>query len=244
MLNVQCLGQSGGPFNPIIQTVVSQGLENIIRGITVKKSNRIDLKYVDGIRNIRRLEGVVDILSLDIVRGRLNGIPTYPKFIESFGADNRGIYSSPDCPGDLDMPSSLNQMDPVACFIKIVAKDIDNPSEDELKVAGELQDAYGKVLHVDAIVGLLAEPHLSGGVSFSKNVAEVTADQFKRSRDGDRFWFENNSKGEFLPEELAMIQNTTMKDLFVRNFDITVLPDDVFAGGDNWDQTFQNCGAA
>ena len=41
-----------------------------------------------------------------------------------------------------------------------------------------------------------------------------------------------------------MIQKTTMKDLFVRNFDITALPDNIFAGGDNWDQTFQNCGAA
>jgi peroxidase len=224
--------------------VVSQGLENIIRGITVKKSNAIDLKYVDGIRNVRRRDGVVDILSLDILRGRLNGVPTYPKFIESLGADNRGIYSSPNCPADLDMSSSINQIDPIACFIKIVAKDIDSPSEDELKVAGELQDAYGKVLHVDAIVGLLAEPHSLGGVSFSKNIAEVTADQFKRSRDGDRFWFENNEEGQFLPEELAMIKDTTMKDLFVRNFDITVLPDDVFAGGDNWDQVFQNCGTA
>ena len=164
---------------------MSRGLENIIRGIIVKTSNRVDLNYVDGIRNIRAPDGVIDVLSLDIVRGRLNGVPNYSMFIKSVGA-SRGIYSSPDCPHELDMPSSLNQTDPIDCFIRIVAKNIDNPSDDELKVAGELRNVYGKVLHVDAIVGLLAEPHLSG-VSISKNSAEAIADQFKRSRDGDRF---------------------------------------------------------
>ena len=199
------IGQTGGPFNPIIQTVVAQGLENIIRGIVIKKSNRIDLKYVDGVRNIRVSAGVIDLLSLDIIRGRLNGVPDYARFLKSLG-DDRGIYSSPDCPSDLETTSGLNQTDPIACFVKIVAEDVDNPSVDEIKVAEDLRNVYEKVLHVDAIIGLLAEPHLSGGVSFSQNIALLTADQFKRSRDGDRFWFENNGvTSQFSSEELHLL---------------------------------------
>lgn len=232
-------GQTGGPFNPILQTVVAMGLENIIRGIVTKTSSRIDLKYADEVRDIRRNGGVIDLLALDIHRGRINGIPNYAALVKTLGNDH-GIYSSPNCPSELESDPAP---DPIACFTNVVAEDNDNPSEDELEIAEKLQQLYEKVLNVDAIIGLLAEPHLLEGVSFSENLVGLMADQFKKCRDGDRLWFENVDNGVFSSEEIAEIRGTTMKDLFVRNFNISFLPDNVFARGDKLNQTVEQCPA-
>lgn len=41
-------------------------------------------------------------------------------------------------------------------------------------------------------------------------------DQFRRIRDADRFWFENED--QFTTEEIEMIHGTKLKDIFLRNF--------------------------
>ena len=177
---------------------------------------------------------MVDLLSLDVLRGRENGIPNYVHVAKSLGKD-RGIYSSLDCPLQLETQGTD---DPIECFLKITAADPADPTDEEVDVADALRDVYGKALNVDAIIGMLAEPHLAG-LSMGENFATLSADQFIRSRDGDRFWFENDD--QFEPVDLAAIRRTTMKDLLIRNFDITLLPDEVFATGDLLGEMTQNC---
>jgi len=233
--NLPSLGQAGGPFTPPIQVVIANGFENIIRGLILTQTNRVDLQYVDEIRQIPVSTGVIDIFALDIMRGRINQVPNYARLVMALG-DDRGIYSSPDCPSSLK--TDLNQTDPVSCFIKITAKDIENPTDEEQQSAEDLLGAFGKVLHVDSIIGLLAEAHMPG-ISFGKSLLILIADQFKRSRDGDRFWFENGK--QFSENQLMEIKSTSMKDLFVRNFDIEILPENVFANGDLLNSTITSC---
>jgi peroxidase len=228
------IGQSGGPFDPITMITVAGGFESLIRGLLSTIENRIDLQYADGIRNIPTSTGVVDILSLDVIRGRENGIPNYAHVAKSLGND-RGMYSSLDCPLQLETQGTD---DPIECFLKITAADPADPTDEEFDVADVLRNVYGKALNVDAIIGMLAEPHLAG-LSIGENFATLSADQFKRSRDGDRFWFENDD--QFEPVDLAAIRRTTMKDLLIRNFDITLLPDEIFATGDLLDEMTKNC---
>ena len=53
----------------------------------------------------------------------------------------------------------------------------------------------------------------------------IVADQFARLRDGDRLWYENQG---FDDATLAMIRETSLGDLILRNTDTRVLQEDVF----------------
>ena len=91
-------------------------------------------------------------------------------------------------------------------------------------LAGMLQSIYGSVDEVDLWVGGLAEDHVSGG-TVGELFAAIVADQFQRSRDGDRFWFEN---GQFTQTDLDDIHATTLADLILRNTSITSVSGNVF----------------
>ncbi|MCC9607970.1 Ig-like domain-containing protein [Blastopirellula sp. JC732] len=91
-------------------------------------------------------------------------------------------------------------------------------------VAMRLEAAYGDVDLIDVWVGGIAEDHVAGaqvGPLFQK----IIADQFERSRDGDRFYFEN---GQFTAAELALIQGTTLTSLIERNTSITGMNSNAF----------------
>jgi len=94
-------------------------------------------------------------------------------------------------------------------------------------VQAALQSAYGSVDLVDAWTGGIAEDHLPGAM-VGPLFAAIVVDQFTRSRDGDRFWYEN---GQFTPAELQQIRATTLAELIERNTTITGLPASVFTTG-------------
>ncbi|WP_165229541.1 peroxidase family protein [Aquisphaera insulae] len=98
-------------------------------------------------------------------------------------------------------------------------------SDPALQVA--LRATYGTVDRIDPWVGGLAEDHLPGA-AVGPFFAAVMRDQFTRTRDGDRFWFEY---GQFSGPELAEIRATTLSALITRNSDIVGLPANVFTAG-------------
>lgn len=99
------------------------------------------------------------------------------------------------------------------------------------ELAAELERLYGNVDNVDAWVGSLAEDHVRGA-SVGELAMTVMVDQFKRLRDGDRFWYQNRFSGS----ELRQIENTTLADVIKRNTEITKLSDNVFFI-DGWQET-------
>ena len=88
-----------------------------------------------------------------------------------------------------------------------------------------LKATYGNVNSVDPWVGGLAENHVPGS-SLGPLFGRIIADQFARTRDGDRFWFQNTFQGP----ELNQIMHTTLADIIRRNTSLTNVQPDVFLG--------------
>ncbi|MBW3597158.1 MAG: phosphatase PAP2 family protein, partial [Planctomycetes bacterium] len=90
-------------------------------------------------------------------------------------------------------------------------------------LAAALEAAYGDVDAIDVWVGALAEDHLPGG-SVGELIHMVLADQFRRLRDGDAYWYERLHT----PEEIAEIESTSLADVIRRNTAVANLQDHVF----------------
>ena len=95
----------------------------------------------------------------------------------------------------------------------------------EIAVSDEMESLYGDMYTIDPFVGLLAEDHEPNAL-FGETMIKIIRDQFTALRDGDRFYFENDPM--FSEEDIADIRSTTMRDIVMRNTDITVLQKNVF----------------
>lgn len=94
------------------------------------------------------------------------------------------------------------------------------------KVREKLRELYGHPGNIDVWVGGILEdqlPNAKVGPLFRCLLSE----QFKRMRDGDRFWLENHSV--FEPEQLAQIRKISLARILCDNADnITRIPRNVF----------------
>lgn len=89
----------------------------------------------------------------------------------------------------------------------------------------KLSSTYPDIDSVDPWIGCLCEDHVSGCAVGPLLKAGMT-DQFKRLRDGDRFWCELDL-GMSVTEK-STIRNTKFSDIIKRNTSLTNIPDDVF----------------
>ena len=97
-------------------------------------------------------------------------------------------------------------------------------------VQEQLREAYGDVDLIDLWPGGLAEDHVAGA-DVGETFRTIISDQFRRLRDGDRFWYENDTYFLSHPDLLEQIRGTTLADIIRRNTNIGgELPDVVFGG--------------
>ncbi|MDA0841318.1 MAG: peroxidase family protein [Planctomycetota bacterium] len=99
----------------------------------------------------------------------------------------------------------------------------DITSDSEL--AQKLEETYGDVSNIDLWVGALAEDHVPGS-SLGQLLQVAMIDQFVRLRDGDRFYFENDSS--LTAAEKNMIRNTDLSDIIRNNTDADNIQQNVF----------------
>ena len=92
------------------------------------------------------------------------------------------------------------------------------------QVQANLREVYASVNDIDLWVGGLAERHAPGAM-VGPTYRAILADQFRRLRDGDRFWYE-----AYLPVSLRnFIESQTLARIIRRNTSIgDELQDDVF----------------
>jgi hypothetical protein len=92
------------------------------------------------------------------------------------------------------------------------------------EVSGALASVYASPEDVDPWVGMLAEEHLPGAMVGATHRA-VLGDQFRRLRDGDRFWYQNH----LTPDLVELVEAQTLATIIRRNSDIgDEIGDDAF----------------
>ncbi|KAJ3612857.1 hypothetical protein NHX12_019114 [Muraenolepis orangiensis] len=100
--------------------------------------------------------------------------------------------------------------------------EIKNPT-----VREKLQRLYGTPLNIDLFPALMAED-LVPGSRLGPTLMCLLSAQFKRLRDGDRFWYEN--PGVFSPAQLTQLKQASLTRVLCDNGDnITRIQQDVFS---------------
>jgi peroxidase len=240
------VGQCNNAVSPMSYFGVSQGgPEHVLRGMLATRSQQVGLIYHEAIHDIAFVSGGTDLMTLDLARGRDNGIPPYHVVRDTYGGfDEVGGWDSlaqadtvteKEKRALIDAGKKLDRRTPIEMFLRFTARDPQNPSHDELVIAEKIREVYLRADSIDAMIGALSEPHVEGSV-VGRTMQNILADELKRSRDGDRFWYEND---QFSADELAAIKATTMRDLLLRHFELNPdhVPDQAFRPLEIWTET-------
>lgn len=219
-----------GFFNPSFLKDDSENLDRVLRGLSSQLAEENDLQFVDEIRDFLfgpPGAGGLDLMALDIQRGRDHGLPSYNETRRSYLLSE--VLNVTDITASEDVRALL-----VEAYGLIAPEDLQ--SEDMVDP---------NIENIDLIVGALAEDHLNG-TSVGELVLTVVADQFARLRDGDRFYFLNrdplNGPGLYnlqaqLDPDIAMLfaddgitdlRDIQLSDIIQWNTSISGLQDNVF----------------
>ena len=156
--------------------------EAMLNGFSCTLANEIDVHITEGVRNFlfesalneqgERIFGNLDLIAINLQRGREHGLPDFNSVRKNLSPDKYG-----------------NKLKPHSDFYDLSS----NP-----EVSQNFEHIYGDINDIDLFLGLLAEDHFEDG-SFGETISAVVLQQFGRLRDGDRFWYQNYIKpGELL----------------------------------------------
>jgi peroxidase len=120
--------------------------------------------------------------------------------------------------GTLNQTRRALGMEPYTSFAQLTSDPV---------VQAEYENAFGNIDNVDLFMGGLAERHAAGAV-VGPTFQAIIADQFRRLRSGDRYFFMNEG---FDQQTLTMIENTTLATLMARNTFLTDAKGDLFIEG-------------
>ncbi len=169
------------PQLPIREHDIEDFLMGMASQITEREDNIITIDLQ------RRVFGPLDftrrdLMAQNIQRGRDHGLPDYNTARVSLGLPRKDSFT--------DINELVNENDET---------DIDD------SILNALNEVYkGDIDKVDIWPGGLLETTANGpGPLFRK----IILDQFVRTRDGDRFWFENEQNGLFTKEQIDYIKN-------------------------------------
>ncbi|NEO97096.1 MAG: PEP-CTERM sorting domain-containing protein, partial [Moorea sp. SIO3G5] len=186
-------------FNP--QEVIDNGVDSLFLGLASQVAEEVDNQIVDGVRNFLAPNGSgqgFDLASLNIARGREVGLPGYNQARVELG------------------------LDPVTAFL---TTDTELGITSNPEVAALFEDIYKSVDDVDFWIGGISEDSFNGGL-VGELFNSFISDQFRRVRDGDRFFFLND-----LDHLLALapdLESTTLSGIIRRNSTITNIQDNAF----------------
>jgi hypothetical protein len=172
------------------------GIEPILRGLAFQIQQEIDSKIVDDVRNFL-FDNPAGVFAVDLASLNIQR------------GREHGLPSYNQTRIDFGLA-------PVNSFAEITS---------DVSVQAALASTYGDVDNIDLWVGGISEDHL-GGSSMGPLFTAIWVDQFQRSRDGDRFYYENDPA--FSRSDVAHLRNTTLADIIERNTGISRLQPNVF----------------
>ncbi|KFO89319.1 Myeloperoxidase, partial [Buceros rhinoceros silvestris] len=92
-------------------------------------------------------------------------------------------------------------------------------------LAKKFMELYGTPKNIDIWIGALAEPFVDGG-RVGPLMACIIGNQFRKIRDGDRFWWEN--KGVFTPQQRCALARISLSRIICDNTRISKVPRHIF----------------
>lgn len=156
-------------------------------------------------------QGVVDLGSIDVMRGRDHGMPTYNDLRKAYGLKAKRSFTAitgestarfPTDP-EIDRRDPINDPD-ILDFVRLFDAEGteiqvgSGAAESEAVVgirrttlAARLRAIYGTVDRLDAFVGMISERHLPASELGELQLA-MWKRQFENLRDGDRFFYFND----------------------------------------------------
>nr|WNS50059.1 peroxidasin-like protein [Halisarca dujardinii] len=180
-------------------------LDNLLRGMAVQKAFKVDTKFSDSLRN-RMFESShgdcgLDLLSLNIQRGRDHGLPSYNKW--------RQLVR-----GRCQLTSgTVHSFD-------------DLKSEMSSQSLASLKAVYDDVDDIDLYAGGLAETAYAPSGVVGPTFWCLNKIQLENFRKGDRLFYEN--PGVFSYDQVTEIKKMTLATIICRNSDdITRMPEHV-----------------
>ena len=160
----------------------------------------------------------VDMLLVDEVRNMLFGAPGGP--VRDLAASNIQRGRNHGLPS-FNIARSAYGLAPAATFAEVSS---DPQAQDALR------RAYGDVRLLDLWTGGIAEDHAPGAM-LGETFRTIIAEQFRRLRDGDRYWHAHDAFFRANPELHAEVRATTLADVVRRNTPLdTEVPASVFGG--------------
>ncbi|EFO98768.1 hypothetical protein CRE_31538 [Caenorhabditis remanei] len=179
----------------------TDAVEQILGGMHAKHQMMTDRFVDDAVRNFlfsdrgRRGTGL-DLIAINIQRGRDHGIPPYNHYRTFCGLSRLTSFYS-------------------------IFSDID---QDGLTAIGKV---YESPDDIDLFTGIVAEKTVPGGI-VGPTAACIIAEQFRRLKKCDRFYYENEKR--FSVEQLKEIRTaTTMSALICGNTKVSKIAKDVFS---------------
>ncbi len=238
-------------FDPSL--VKDIGLGPLLQGIGFKANYKNDEIISGLLRSVPCADPptcVSDLGAVDLQRGRDHGIPSYnalrrayglppvTSFTQITGESSDSFPSDPRLPPgkEIDSPASLT----FTHLYNLFGDDLPLRSDAALHtpvqsvrltpLAARLKAIYGSVDKVDAYVGMVSEKHLAGS-DFGPLQQAIWAREFRRLRDGDRFFYGNQIPALALIKARYGIDfRRNLGDLIAANTDIprSQLPPTVF----------------
>ena len=176
----------------------AEGIDNILRGMAQEHAQRVDTLIVDDVRNF--LFGPPGAGGFDLASLNIQR-----------GRDH-GLPSYNDARTMLGLGAK-------ATFLDVTGGD--------QNLANDLVSAYSSVNEIDLWVGGLAESRVNGGM-VGETFSKLLSDQFERLRDGDRFFYLEQTKLDQLNIFAPNLQNTLLSDIILRNTEIDSIQQNVF----------------
>ena len=181
------------------------GIEPLLRGLASQVQQETDANVIDDLRNLL------------------------------FGPPSRGTVANGS-----DLPSlniqrgrehGLGSYNDAREALGLTRKDNFSDISSDLELVAALESVYDSVDDIDLWVGMLSEDNLPDASIGELNDA-ILADQFTRLRDGDRFWYENDSDlDNWQLGEVSVskwLEDLQLSDVIRLNTTIENISDDVF----------------
>ncbi|NES64741.1 MAG: peroxiredoxin [Okeania sp. SIO2D1] len=182
------------------------GIDPILRGLASQVQQKNDAKVVDDLRT------------------QLFGPPSQGTVVNGTDLPALNIQRGRD--------HGLASYNDVRQVLGLPRKDNFSDISSDPELVASLEAVYSNVDEIDLWVGMLAEDNLENSSIGELNEA-ILEDQFERLRDGDRFWYENDTQlaewelGDdgFVSDWLSGLQ---LSDIIKANTEIANISDNVF----------------